>query len=138
MLGRCYNPANKDFRHYGGRGITVCDRWNGKNGMANFFADMGPKPVGTTLDRIDNDGNYEPGNCHWATWSEQVHNRRIQTHCVNGHEFIPENTRSYVRDGTPRRGCLICERKRQREDYRRKHQLSESKWRGEYRHKARG
>ena len=138
MLGRCYNQKNKDFKHYGGRGIKVCERWQGKNGMENFYADMGKKPDGKTLDRKDNNGNYEPSNCHWATWHDQVKNKRVQTHCINGHEFTFENTRSYMRDGTPRRGCLACERKRQREDYRRKTALPPEKWRGEYQHKTRG
>lgn len=77
MHTRCYNPRYDDYPSYGGRGITVCTRWSGKDGFQNFLADMGERPNGTSIDRFpDNDGNYEPGNCRWATRSQQMRNTR--------------------------------------------------------------
>lgn len=74
MKARCGDAKNKQYRFYGGRGIVVCDRW--RDSFENFLADMGERPAGTTLDRINSDGNYEPGNCRWATIEEQQNNRR--------------------------------------------------------------
>jgi hypothetical protein len=75
MKRRCFNPASPNFHRYGGRGITMCDEW--VNEFAAFFAHIGPAPEGKrmSVDRIDNNGNYEPGNVRWATPAEQVKNR---------------------------------------------------------------
>jgi len=74
MIARCTNPKRPDFRYYGGRGITVCARW--RSSFANFLADMGARPAGKSLDRIDNSRPYEPTNCRWATKHEQMQNTR--------------------------------------------------------------
>ena len=93
MKGRCYNESNKAYEHYGKRGIRVCERWLN---FENFYHDMGDKPAGLSLDRIDNDGNYEPLNCRWATRMEQQRNRRyVWTVIVSGKkrpliEFLEE------------------------------------------------
>lgn len=78
MIRRCTNPKDKAWPGYGGRGITVCIRWTGKEGFENFVVDMGPRPSRRyELDRYpNNDGNYEPDNCRWATKSQQNSNRR--------------------------------------------------------------
>lgn len=76
MRRRCFNENMSCFADYGGRGITVCDSW--KDSFEAFFADMGPRPSKEhSLDRINNDGNYEPGNCRWASRKTQVNNRRV-------------------------------------------------------------
>ena len=89
MLQRCSNPSRADWPRYGGRGIRVCDRWHS---FENFLADMGACPEGLTLERIDNGGKYEPGNCHWTTWEAQYRNRR-----PNGGELHP-NAKLRVED----------------------------------------
>lgn len=86
MKGRCNNPRNHKYPDYGGRGISVCERW--MKSFENFLKDMGEKPFGKTIDRINNNGNYEPANCRWSTPKQQVDNRRpsktIARFAING------------------------------------------------------
>jgi hypothetical protein len=96
MKTRCYNPKAANYENYGGRGITVCDRW--RDDFWAFVADMGSKPAkGVSLDRRDGDGCYEPSNCRWATASEQNRNRRK-----------PTVTDKVLRVKTASRCCVGC------------------------------
>lgn len=98
MKTRCYNIKAPNFPKYGGRGIKVCERW--QNSFENFLADMGERPEGTSIDRINVDGDYEPGNCRWASAKQQQRNRTITVFLtINGETLsLAEWTE---RSGTP-------------------------------------
>ena len=112
MKGRCQNERHKRYRDYGARGILVCERWND---FVNFFADMGSRPIGTRLGRLDKAKNYELSNCKWMTTQELKEGKRpipphkeqnrqpLPAHCHNGHLFTPENV---TKRGT--RYCKTC------------------------------
>jgi hypothetical protein len=120
MLQRCFYKNNQKYLRYGAKGITVCARW--KESFEEFLKDMGPRPEGHTLDRIDGKGNYEPSNCRWATVQEQNKNRdhtnlgwrRYRDRCSRGHLYTIENL-AIRPDGSRR--CRECTRitKRERE-----------------------
>jgi hypothetical protein len=115
MIARCANPNASNYHLYGGRGICVCLKWETFEG---FLEDMGERPDGTTLDRIDSNGDYEPPNCRWATPKQQADSRRPtsewvespgrvnrnKTHCKRGHALTGDNLR-ITADG--RRRCRV-------------------------------
>lgn len=94
MRQRCNNPNNQDYPNYGGRGIIVCERWND---FKKFYEDMGERPIGTTIDRIDVNGDYEPFNCRWATPTEQARNKR-NNHIMENGKTLAENCENFEID----------------------------------------
>lgn len=84
MKARCLDEKHAKYHRYGGRGIIVCARWLGPDGFSMFVLDMGVRPDGMEIDRIDNDGNYEPSNCRWATHKEQTRKRNTTRWVVFG------------------------------------------------------
>lgn len=112
MLRRCENPNTDDWPRYGGRGIRVCARWHE---FVNFYADMGRKPGPKySIDRLDNDRDYEPDNCQWATPKQQARNKlqpQRQEACGRGHRYEPGSYRVYQRkDGYEQWDCIECQR----------------------------
>ena len=108
MKARCGNPRHPAWHNYGGRGIGVCDRW--RDSFEAFYADVGDPPgPGLSLDRIDNDGNYEPGNVRWATKSQQIKNSRFDKvrGVRNGRATLTEDDVRFIRASTAKRSVLV-------------------------------
>lgn len=84
LKDRCHNPNSEDFKYYGARGISVCSEWRGS--FPAFYRDMGPRPKGGTIERENNNGNYEPGNCVWVSHHRQCNNRRSNVFLVHDGE----------------------------------------------------
>lgn len=110
MIRRCTVPTHPDWEHYGGRGIKVCPEWLD---FWTFVADVGEPPEGHEMDRIDNDGDYEPSNFRWATRTQQIRNRRHKEFCKYGHP------REIIRG---KWGCRECNRRNAMAYYTRKSQ----------------
>lgn len=125
MLERCLDPKCPSWKNYGGRGITICEQW--RNDFTAFIRYIGPRPSDQySVDRIDNDKGYEPGNVRWATREQQAQNRRRparKSHCKRGHAFSAENTYwVFSLGGNAYQSCracrLIAEKKRQAKNHR--------------------
>lgn len=104
MKHRCYNPNSPDYVRYGGRGIRICERWLGKDGFDYFVRDMGERDSANhSIDRIANDGNYEPDNCRWATKEEQDLNRRPQPNTKLTSDVVNSIREEYAAGGVTHR-----------------------------------
>ena len=117
MKRRCLNENHKDFKRYAAKGVKLHASWND---FWVFIVDMGPRPTAKhSIDRIDNKGNYEPGNCKWSTKKEQNDNRRIAYECVAGHPWTEQSTYRYHTGGRDIKICKICKNDSQRKSYHR-------------------
>lgn len=94
MRVRCNNPNDENYKYYGGRGVKVCERWDS---FANFLSDMGARPEGTTIDRVDPNGDYTPENCRWSTVAEQNRNKRtVRKFVVDGKEYLMKDIAAMI------------------------------------------
>lgn len=120
MIRRCHDPRAINWHLYGARGITVCDEW--RESFWAFARAVGERPAGHQLDRIDNDGNYEPGNVRWATRSENLSNKRrnLAKRCPAGHDY---SETGFI-DNAGYRRCLTCKREQSAASARRRRQAA--------------